>query len=55
MNYFGQAQSLALTFFGIMAGAIVFFIRKYRSLLMVGLLIRLLGVGREFCCPASVP
>lgn len=46
-NYFGQTQTLALTFFAIMAGAIILYIRRYKKLLMIGLLIRLLGVGRE--------
>lgn len=45
MTYFSSAQSLALTIFGIMAGFIMFATRRFKWMLFVGLLIRLLGVG----------
>lgn len=44
-NYFGQTQTISLTFFAIIAGAIVLFTRRYKWLLLFGLLVRLLGVG----------
>ncbi|TBU41144.1 MFS general substrate transporter [Dichomitus squalens] len=43
--YFGQAQTVGLTVFGILAGIIMRFTQRYKSLLVVGLLIRLVGVG----------
>ncbi|WVO19791.1 uncharacterized protein IAS62_001081 [Cryptococcus decagattii] len=45
LTYFSSAQSLALTIFGIMAGFIMFATRRFKWMLFVGLLIRLLGVG----------
>merc|ERR1711939_1148563 len=44
-NYFAQTQTIALTLFGIIAGAIVFKLRRYKWLLFGGLLVRLFGVG----------
>lgn len=45
VNYFAQSQTVALTVFGIMAGFIIRFTRRYKWQLVVGLCIRLLGVG----------
>ncbi|KZV82502.1 drug:h+ antiporter [Exidia glandulosa HHB12029] len=44
-NYFAYTQTLSLTFFGILAGAIQFSTRRVRWLLIVGLIIRLVAVG----------
>lgn len=44
-NYFAQTQTISLTLFAIVAGALVFYIRRYKWLLFGGLLVRLLGVG----------
>ncbi|KAJ7599324.1 drug:h+ antiporter [Mycena floridula] len=44
-TYFTQTQSVGLTFFGICAGIFLRFSNRYRNLLVVGLAIRLLGVG----------
>lgn len=45
MNYFAYTQTLSLTVFGIAAGIIVYFYRRYKIILFVGLCIRLLAVG----------
>ncbi|KAH7919716.1 MFS general substrate transporter [Leucogyrophana mollusca] len=44
-TYFIQTQSVALTFFGILAGVTMRFLRGYKHVLVVGLSIRLLGVA----------
>jgi len=44
-NYFGQTQTISLTLFAIIAGAIVLYTRRYKWLLLFGLLVRLFGVG----------
>ncbi|KAI0092894.1 drug:h+ antiporter [Irpex rosettiformis] len=44
-TYFSSTQTVALTIFGIMAGGIMTFTRRYKWLLVVGLCIRLLGAG----------
>ncbi|CAE6488938.1 unnamed protein product, partial [Rhizoctonia solani] len=45
LNYFTSTQTVALTVFGIMAGIIMRTTHRYKSTLVVGLLIRLFGVG----------
>ncbi|KAI0076314.1 drug:h+ antiporter [Panus rudis PR-1116 ss-1] len=45
MNYFSQTQTVALTVFGITAGFIMRFVHRYKPILIIGLAIRLLGVG----------
>lgn len=47
-NYFSYTQTLCLTFFAIMAGVIMYATRRFKWMLVVGLLIRLLGVGIMF-------
>ncbi|KAM5544508.1 hypothetical protein V8D89_002168 [Ganoderma adspersum] len=42
--YFGQAQTVGLTIFGIVGGVIMRFTQRYKPLLVIGLCIRLLGV-----------
>ena len=44
INYFNQAQSVALTVFGITAGILMRFTHHYKIILIVGLAIRLLCV-----------
>ncbi|KZP28418.1 MFS general substrate transporter [Athelia psychrophila] len=44
-NYFIQTQSVALTFFGIIAGFILRYTQRYKWTLVVGLIIRIVGVG----------
>ncbi|KAF9489910.1 drug:h+ antiporter [Pleurotus eryngii] len=44
-TYFSQTQTVALTFFGICAGFAMRFIHRYKYVLVVGLCIRLVGVG----------
>ena len=44
-NYFIATQTVALTVFGILAGLITVYLRRYKVLLVFGLCIRLLGVG----------
>ncbi|KAK0491142.1 drug:h+ antiporter [Armillaria novae-zelandiae] len=44
-TYFIQTQSVGLTFFGILCGLGMRFLHRYKLLLVVGLAIRLLGVG----------
>ncbi|KAM5539164.1 hypothetical protein V8D89_007037, partial [Ganoderma adspersum] len=44
-TYFNQTQSVALTVFGIVAGISMRFLHRYKWLLVVGLSVRLLGVG----------
>ncbi|KAK0482096.1 drug:h+ antiporter [Armillaria luteobubalina] len=44
-TYFIQTQSVGLTFFGILCGLAMRFMHRYKLLLVVGLAIRLLGVG----------
>ena len=43
-TYFNQAQSVALTVFGITAGILMRFTHHYKIILIVGLAIRLLCV-----------
>lgn len=43
--YFGQAQTVGLTVFGIVGGVIMRFTQRYKPLLVIGLCIRLLGVS----------
>ncbi|KAL1409007.1 hypothetical protein Q8F55_005831 [Vanrija albida] len=45
LNYFMQTQTVALTVFGILAGVIMAATRRFKWMLIIGLLIRLLGVG----------
>lgn len=44
-GYFANTQSLALTLFGILAGIYLFTFRRGKVLLIIGLAVRLLGVG----------
>ncbi|EMD31052.1 hypothetical protein CERSUDRAFT_163556 [Gelatoporia subvermispora B] len=44
-NYFSSTQTVALTVFGILAGGLMRYLRRYKYLLVGGLCIRLLGVG----------
>ncbi|KAI0763855.1 drug:h+ antiporter [Trametes elegans] len=43
--YFGQVQTLGLTFFGIIAGILMRFLHRYKWILFTGLCIRLVGVA----------
>ncbi|KAI0365208.1 drug:h+ antiporter [Pilatotrama ljubarskyi] len=43
--YFGQVQTLGLTFFGIIAGVLMRFLHRYKWILFCGLCIRLVGVA----------
>ncbi|KAI0353438.1 drug:h+ antiporter [Trametes cingulata] len=43
--YFGQVQTLGLTFFGIIAGVLMRFLHRYKWILFSGLCIRLVGVA----------
>jgi len=45
LTYFSATQSLALTIFGILGGAIMWGTQRFKYMLLIGLLIRLLGVG----------
>lgn len=45
LTYFSYTQTLCLTFFGIVAGIIMATTRRYKWMLVAGLLIRLLGCG----------
>ncbi|KAK7689671.1 hypothetical protein QCA50_007466 [Cerrena zonata] len=45
VNYFASTQTIALTVFGITAGVLMRFLHRYKYLLVIGLCIRLLGVG----------
>ncbi|CAE6385752.1 unnamed protein product [Rhizoctonia solani] len=45
LNYFSSTQTVALTVFGIIAGTIMRATHRYKWMLVVGLFIRLLGVG----------
>ncbi|KAG2131593.1 major facilitator superfamily domain-containing protein [Suillus bovinus] len=44
-TYFIQIQSVALTFFGILAGISMRFLHRYKYVLVIGLVIRLAGVA----------
>ncbi|KAI0635481.1 drug:h+ antiporter [Trametes polyzona] len=44
-TYFSQTQTVALTVFGIMSGFFLHWFRRYKWVLVVGLAIRLVGVG----------
>ncbi|KAG2753577.1 MFS general substrate transporter [Suillus brevipes Sb2] len=44
-TYFIQTQSVALTFFGILAGLSMRFLHRYKYVLVIGLVIRLAGVA----------
>ncbi|KAF8640180.1 hypothetical protein AX16_010235 [Volvariella volvacea WC 439] len=44
-TYFSQAQTVSLTVFGITGGVIMRFTHRFKYLLVVGLAIRILGVG----------
>jgi MFS family permease len=44
-TYFIQVQSVALTFFGILAGLSMRFLHRYKYVLVIGLVIRLIGVA----------
>lgn len=44
-TYFIQAQSVALTFFGIIAGVSMRFLHRYKYVLVIGLVVRLAGVA----------
>lgn len=44
-TYFSNTQSLCLTVFGIAAGALAYFFRRYKWILLAGCCIRLLGIG----------
>ncbi|KAF8671463.1 Major Facilitator Superfamily [Rhizoctonia solani] len=45
LNYFSSTQTVALTVFGIIAGAIMRTTHRYKWMLVTGLFIRLFGVG----------
>ncbi|CAE7136928.1 unnamed protein product [Rhizoctonia solani] len=45
LNYFSSTQTVALTVFGIIAGAIMRATHRYKWMLVTGLFIRLFGVG----------
>ncbi|CAL1710437.1 unnamed protein product [Somion occarium] len=45
VNYFSSTQTVALTVFGITAGVLMRYLHRYKYLLIIGLCIRLLGVG----------
>ncbi|KAI9271902.1 major facilitator superfamily domain-containing protein, partial [Phascolomyces articulosus] len=45
MNLFGNIQTVALCLFGLMSGVILLWWRRPKYLMIIGLLIRLLGVG----------
>lgn len=45
INYFTYTQSLCLTFFGIIAGFIVVYLRRFKWILVFGSGVRLLGTG----------
>ncbi|WWD18029.1 hypothetical protein CI109_102476 [Kwoniella shandongensis] len=45
LTYFSATQSLALTIFGIIGGAIMFATRRFKWMLFCGLCIRLIGCG----------
>lgn len=47
LNLFGQIQTLTMTLFALITGFAVAKSRRYKRVLVVGLCIRLLGVGRE--------
>lgn len=47
MNYFAYTQTISLTLFGILAGFLVAYLRRYKYTLVFGTCLRLLGVGRE--------
>lgn len=44
-NYFAQTQTVGLTLFGILAGVLMRWTRRYKLILIIGLCIRVLGVG----------
>ncbi|KAI0691091.1 drug:h+ antiporter [Cerioporus squamosus] len=44
-TYFNQTQSVALTVFGIAAGVLMRYCHRYKLILIIGLCIRLFGVG----------
>lgn len=44
VNYFMQAQTVALTLFGIIAGLGMLYLRRYKIMLVIGLVIRTLCV-----------
>ncbi|KAG1814292.1 MFS general substrate transporter [Suillus subaureus] len=44
-TYFIQVQSVALTFFGILAGLSMRFLHRYKYVLIIGLVVRLAGVA----------
>ena len=44
VNYFMQAQTVALTLFGIIAGLGMLYLRRYKIMLLIGLVIRTLCV-----------
>ncbi|KAG1854483.1 major facilitator superfamily domain-containing protein [Suillus subalutaceus] len=44
-TYFIQVQSVGLTFFGILAGLSMRFLHRYKYVLVIGLVIRLIGVA----------
>ncbi|KAG1768050.1 MFS general substrate transporter [Suillus placidus] len=44
-TYFIQTQSVALTFFGILAGLSMRFLHRYKYVLVIGLVVRLAGVA----------
>lgn len=52
VGYFNQCQSVALTVFGISAGIAMRFVHRYKSLLVVGLSIRLLYVFHSSTLPS---
>ena len=53
-GYFNQAQSVALTVFGISAGVAMRFMHRYKWLLVAGLSIRLLCVVSSLLSASSV-
>jgi len=45
INYFSNTQTIALTIFGIVGGVVMRLTHRYKYLLIIGLIIRLAGVG----------
>ncbi|PVF93335.1 MFS general substrate transporter [Serendipita vermifera] len=46
-NYFSSIQNVGLTFFGIVGALYMFVTRRYKGIMLVGLVIRVIGVGLE--------
>lgn len=50
VTYFMQTQTVALTVFGFAGGVIMWFFRRYKYILVIGLLIRLLSALEFLSC-----